>query len=194
MSTLSDDEIRLLIQSGRVKIDPLPDFSVAIQTSAIDLTLGNKFRVPKELGQESPISRSIDPRDSNAVMDVLSELFEDREIDDGDSYLLKPGKFVLAITKEHITLPPFLAARVEGRSTAARLGLSVHQSAPTVHATFAGHLQLELTHAGPIPIQLFPGHRICQLVLETMSLPARGMLESVHQSPREDSSSPLRSP
>ena len=90
--------------------------------------------------------------------------------------------FVLAWTQERIQLPNFLSACVEGRSTLARLGLSVHQSAPTVHATFRGRLQLEMTNAGPFTLELYPGQRVCQLILEIMSRPAVSPLDSVHQS------------
>lgn len=88
---------------------------------------------------------------------------------------------VVIDTRERIGLPSFLAARIEGRSTLARLGLSVHQSAPTVHPTFHGQLQLELTNAGPYTLRLYPGQAICQLAVETMSLPAVATLDSVHQ-------------
>ena len=80
-----------------------------------------------------------------------------------------------------VGLPNFLAGRVEGRSTPARLGLSVHQSAPTVHPTFHGRLQLELSNEGPFTLKLYPGQTICQLIVETMSLPSVNVLASVHQ-------------
>ena len=57
----------------------------------------------------------------------------------------------------------------------------MHQSAPTVHPTFHGQIQLELTNAGPYTLRLYPGQAICQLAVETMSLPAVATLGSVHQ-------------
>ena len=81
--------------------------------------------------------------------------------------------FVLAWTRERIQLPNFLSARVEGTQYAGEAWpLRIHQSAPTVHATFRGRLQLEMTNAGPFTLELYPGQRVCQLILETMSLPA----------------------
>ena len=124
---------------------------------------------------------AIDIRSSQEVMRTLERYSTLITIKEGDSYLLKRGAFALAWTRERIRLPNFLAARVEGRSTPARIGLSVHQSAPTVHATFAGQLQLELLNAGPFDVRLFPGQTICQLILETMSMPSVTSLQSVHQ-------------
>ena len=124
----------------------------------------------------------IDTRESASAMKALFEFSEERTIVDGESFPIEPGAFVLAWTRERIGLPNFfLAARVEGRSTLARLGLSVHQPAPIVHPTFDERLQLEMTNAGPYTLRLYPGQAIGQLVVETMSLPGRGHLDSVHQ-------------
>ena len=179
MATLSDQEIWALIGSGRLRIDPPPAHG-AVSPSTIDLTLANDFRVPHVQGGEAA-EVSIDTRDSSAVMKALFEYSRECEVADGAFFDLKPGGFALAWTRESIGLPNFLAARVEGRSTLARLGLSVHQSAPTVHPTFNERLQLELTNAGPFTLKLYPGHTICQLIIETMSLPSVTTLRSVHQ-------------
>lgn len=61
---------------------------------------------------------------------------------------------------------PALAARVEGRSSFARCGLLVHFTAPTIHAGFRGRITLEIINLGPIPILLYPGTYICQLIVE----------------------------
>jgi len=78
---------------------------------------------------------------------------------------------VLAKTRERVELPiisdaPCLAARVEGKSAYARCGLLVHFTAPTIHAGFAGTLALEVINRGSIPILLYPGTPICQLIIE----------------------------
>ena len=180
MAVLSDQEIWSLLQTGRLKIEPTPSLE-AVQPSTIDLTLADSFQVLED-SAETAMDLAIDIRDSKQVMRTLDRYSENITVEGGKHFLLEPGGFVLAWTRERITLPNFLAARVEGRSTPARIGLSVHQSAPTVHPTFSNQLQLELTNAGPFRIKLFPGQTICQLILETMSPPAVNPLQSVHQS------------
>src|SRR5262249_43309672 len=93
---------------------------------------------------------------------------ESRQITEDQPFVLKPDFFVLGKTLEHITLPLSgkLAARIEGRSSFARCGLLVHFTAPTIHAGFKGTITLELVNLGPIPISLYPGMYICQLILE----------------------------
>ncbi|MDP8289488.1 MAG: dCTP deaminase, partial [Candidatus Susulua stagnicola] len=96
------------------------------------------------------------------------------------SLIIKPGAFILARTLEKITLPidSKIAARVEGRSSIARLGLVVHLSAPTIHSGFSGKITLEILNHGPVGIKLEPGKdRICQLIFEQLtSKPEKGNL------------------
>ena len=82
-----------------------------------------------------------------------------------------PNDFVLAWTAETVYLPVTsrFAARVEGKSGLARLGLVVHLTAPTIHAGYKGQIQLEMINFGPNEIILDVGMPICQLIFE-MSL------------------------
>jgi dCTP deaminase len=85
---------------------------------------------------------------------------------------------VLGWTRERIQLPPRsrLAARVEGKSSLARLGLGIHVTAPTIHAGFGykendssyqgSPLQLEIWNVGRLSIILDAGMPICQLIFE----------------------------
>jgi dCTP deaminase len=86
-------------------------------------------------------------------------------------------QFILAWTQEDIDLKNTsrIAARVEGKSSLARLGIGVHITAPTIHAGFRGKIQLEIYNHGPLPVKLVPGQRICQLILEqTLGVPHAG--------------------
>ena len=83
----------------------------------------------------------------------------------------------MVLTKETIGLPVTsrLAARVEGRSSLARLGVGIHVTAPTIHAGFKGPIQLEIFNFGPFEIGLEPDMKICQLILEqTLGTPQAG--------------------
>lgn len=55
-----------------------------------------------------------------------------------DGYVLSKNKLILAYTREYVDLriDTKYAARVEGKSSLARYGLSVHITAPTIHAGF----------------------------------------------------------
>jgi dCTP deaminase len=91
---------------------------------------------------------------------------------------LQPMQLLLGWTVERIQLPhqSRIAARVEGKSSLARLGLGVHVTAPTIHAGFGftdkdptrvgTQIQLEIFNLGPFVVRLEKGMRICQLIFE----------------------------
>ena len=90
-----------------------------------------------------------------------------------NNFVMKPNQFVIAKTLESVTLPLHIAARIEGKSSHARIGLSVHVTAPTVHAGFQGSLYLEMYNIGPFDIVLRSEMEIAQLILEHVGLPAQ---------------------
>src|SRR5262245_56850741 len=103
-------------------------------------------------------------------------------------YILQPQSFVLGFTREKVRIPGRcrIAARVEGKSSLARLGFGVLVTAPTIHAGFGAKneksagapVQLEIFNLGPWPVRLDIGMRICQLIFEEVrevpSTPYRG--------------------
>ena len=178
---LSDREIWMEIGSGRLKFTPEiePD---QVTSSAVDLRLGNQFTTFKQAVPGVEII--IDLSKIDDVEQVIKEFGDTEEISEGDSFLFKPGQLVLAYTKEIVEMPNYLAARIEGRSSLARLGISIHQTAPTVHATFNDRLRLEMSHSGPHPCRLYPGFRVCQLVIERLGTPSQITLKSPFQRQR----------
>jgi hypothetical protein len=101
------------------------------------------------------------------VDEVLLELTDPFDIDRDKGYDLPVKHLVLGWTAEYVNLPvdARVAARVEGKSSLARLGLGVHVTAPIIHGGFDGQIRLGLINNGHFPITLKPGMRICQLIL-----------------------------
>lgn len=180
---LSDQEIKLELRNGGLIITP--EISDAqIGPSSVDLRLSNKFTVFKagsELAELKGLIQSVDLANMTNVEAIVKAVGDEITVEEGKTREIAPGEFLLAYTQEHIELPNYLAARVEGRSTLARLGLSIHQTAPTVHATFKGQLRLEIMNNGPLPCKLSPGIAICQLILERLGWPALRSLTSAFQ-------------
>ncbi len=176
---LSDHEIWMELQSGRLVISPeVPNENIS--PSALDLRLGNTFTrfVPPKI---EGVRTTIDLSTLESVEDFADSYGNKTILQAGEQFTLHPGEFVLAYTMESIELPNYLAGRIEGRSTFARLGISIHQTAPTVHATFEGQLRLEIRNNGIYECKLSPGLRICQLVLERLGSPAVTRLNSLFQ-------------
>ncbi len=165
---LSDVEIRAEIRAKRLIFDPEVDDDY-VDSSSVDLQLDEDLIV---LAPRSSPGVLVDPtQEGFRVMDFIRNNGRVQVIPDA-GYRMEPNQLVIARTLENITLPKHLAARVEGKSTLARLGLSVHVTAPSVHAGFEGPLYLEMNNIGPFPIVLHRGMKVAQLILEHVGLPA----------------------
>jgi dCTP deaminase len=172
---LTDREIKLALEKRLIVIEPPPGAN-AFSSTAVDLTLdANITEFRDDFGG---IETAIDPghRDFNSET-TLALISDKRVIDASDGYLLKPNKLLLAWSSEYVNLVSHnrIAARVEGKSSLARLGLGIHVTAPTIHAGFDGRIRLEMVNHGKVPIRLSVGMRICQLIFEqTLGTPDKG--------------------
>lgn len=165
---LTDREIQLSIANGQLNIEPKPD-AAAYSSTSVDLTLhrqGIKWQVrPGFLIQPGAIGYKYT---STTSMQAKIDL---------DNYHFTPKSFLLGWTKERVDLPitSRIAARVEGKSSLARLGVGIHITAPTIHAGFNAQLQLEMFNLGDHTIVLSEGMKVCQLIFETtMGTPQAG--------------------
>lgn len=154
---LSDFEIKKRLKAGDITIKPIIDWDIQIQPASVDLRLGNSFIVYKYT------TNILDLKSSD-----FSQYYDIVEINDNGSYLLMPHSFVLGTTLEWIRVPADLVARVDGRSTLGRLGVLIHATAGYVDPGFEGNITLELSNANVMPINLYPGMRICQISFETL--------------------------
>lgn len=172
---LSDGEIRDAIAAGQLIFDPplAEDYlEVALTTSALDLTLGDELQFYKPIDEVAPKGLAdppvIDPTKPGLIPDLIAKWGRRHPIE--GHYDLSPREFVLGATAEKLHLPEegMLAARVEGKSTLARLGFVVHMTAPTIHCGFQGAIVLEIYNFGIYPLRLTPGMRVCQLIFERL--------------------------
>ncbi|HWV35530.1 MAG TPA: dCTP deaminase, partial [Thermomicrobiales bacterium] len=74
-------------------------------------------------------------------------------------------------TMESLELPDNLLARLEGRSSIARLGITVHSTAALFEPGWTGTATMELSNLGRMAVALYPGMRICAFSFEPVSSP-----------------------
>ncbi len=163
MAILSDKHIIKCLKSGKIVIEPLENPNIQIQPSSVDLRIGNEFKGFRII--RKPV---IDPMDESDIDSYMQSFF----IDEGDPFIIHPGEFALATTYETIKLPHDLVARVEGRSSMGRLGVTMHVTAGFIDPGFHGKITLEISNIGKMPVALYTGQRVCQIVFETMTSPA----------------------
>lgn len=140
---LSKPEILRCLDDGRLVITPEIDPSGIDQVS-IDLRLGRQFAIFKELPRFISSIRA-DP----SIFDA--DLWDRQE---RDSIVLEPKQLILARTLETIQIPGDLVGFVEGRSSWARLGISVHITAPKIDPGFRGSITLEMANLGSARVEL----------------------------------------
>ncbi len=159
---LSDRDIREALRTGRIAIEPEIDLDVHLGSCSVDFRLGNTFMV-----FEHSRYSFIDPRQPQSIGEGMRTI----EVPDGEAFIMQAGDFALASTVEILTLPNDLVARLEGRSSIARLGITVHSTAAVFEPGWVGTATMELSNLGRMAVALYPGMRICSFTFEQMSSP-----------------------
>ncbi len=162
---LSKPDILKRIESGDLRFSPELG-PKAIKQCSVDLRLAPIFTRFKK--KEHLYIASLDIENADAAFDA-PDLWDQRET---DRWVLDPGDFVLSQTLESVRIPLDLMGLIEGRSSWARFGVSVHVTAPKIDPGFNDPITLELTNHGTVPINLTAGkNRPCQLMLLTLTTP-----------------------
>lgn len=162
LSFFDEDEPR------RLTVVPEPSRADIKKRSAtsLDLRLGRWFRSFKQTHTAS-FDLSPPPVESGGEATVPSRershlKTKQHFIPFGKPFVIHPGSFVLGATLEWLDLPSALSAYVTGKSTLGRHGLII-ETAAGIHPGFSGCLTLELGNVGEIPLEIYPGMRICQI-------------------------------
>ncbi len=149
MSLLVDKQIKRLIQKKEIIIDPYNESNVC--AGSYRLGLGKILLIPKD-GQRVDMGKEINPE------------YERMEISK-KGFVLKPGMFVLGQTLEKVTIPKYIGGLFDTRSTLARLGVSVQNTAMYIEP---GHsdsiITLEIFNSNKFDIVLRAGERVAKLI------------------------------
>ena len=152
---LSKQEIRDAVARKEIRFDP-PLEDRQWGEASVDLRLGLSFT---KLKSEPSVTLSM-ARGIGAIAE--SGLWQEQTLKINNKFgkretlVLDPDEFILALTHERVWIPRNLIGMVEGRSTYARVGLSMHQTAPWIQPGWNGHITLEIRNSGPLKIELTP--------------------------------------
>jgi dCTP deaminase len=173
---LSDREARALIQRKIIWVTPCPPpGEKRWSATSLDLTLDAEIR-PWEARADADVIIAPSSPDFNSN-ELIRQLTQPQTCA-GEGYLMQPRTFVLGWTAEKIKLPNAsrIAARVEGKSSLARIGLGIHVTAPTIHPGFGekvdepdfpgSQIRLEIWNISPLKIRLKQGMPICQILFD----------------------------
>ena len=159
---LADREILRALEAGRIRISPAPDLETQLGSCSIDFRLGHTFMV-----FEHARFSHIDPRQPQSIGEAMRTI----EVPEGEAFIMQAGDFALASTMESLELPDDLLGRLEGRSSIARLGITVHSTAAVFEPGWVGTATMELSNLGRMAVALYPGMRICSFTFEQLTSP-----------------------
>lgn len=159
---LPDWVIKDYIKKGIIKIENLvKSWEEDIDPVTVDFHLGSRILVPT-MGRHIVIDirRGVDK--SN---------YEELYLKEGEAITIRPGQFFIAETKEKLTLPNNIVARLEGKSGLARLGIVVHQTSARFDPGWSGPAALELRNNSDNDVIIYCGDKICAFSFEKLMMP-----------------------
>src|SRR3989338_4448763 len=154
---LSDADILKAVRKGEIVIKPFQE--KRLQPVSYDISLGNKFIVNDENN-----TQFVDP-----VRKVYAKTRE-ITVKDGKEFVLHPGVSVLGTSKEFFGSDHYLI-QVGGKSSLARVGLMIHNTAGIINPGHFLNITFEITNQSNIPIILRPGMEIAQITFSMLSSP-----------------------
>ncbi len=155
---LSDVDIKKGIKNGSLVIRPFQQKKLSL--ASYDVTLGNEFEVTN--------------RFSTVASDPVNKKYPSTRtivIKDGGEFVLHPGETVLGKQKEFIGVDNNHLILLSGKSSLARVGLVVHNTAMLFNPGHYFYPTFELLNTSNVPIILRPGMSIAQLLFAKLSSP-----------------------
>lgn len=152
---LSNKTIREYLSNGKIQI--YPEFHEKdIRPVGIRLHLGSEILLPFE-------GQTVDLSSKEEVFFEKIDLLQNR-------FVLQPGQFILASTYEKFQVPRNIVCHVDGRSTVARIGVTIHCTSAIIDGNFeeARSIVLEMKNQGPFSIILH--HKIAVAMLSFIQL------------------------
>lgn len=153
---LSDVDIKKGIKDGSIIIRPFDPKN--LQPVSYDVTLGNEFEVTDQ--HHTPM---VDP--TNRIFPQTRKV----KVKDGEAFILHPGESVLGQQKEFIGVDHNHLILLSGKSSLARAGLVVHNTAMLFNPCHYFYPTFELVNTNNVPIILRPGMTIAQLLFARLS-------------------------
>lgn len=154
---LSDHDIKKALKEKEIV---LKDFDQSrLGPSSYDILLGNKFMMAT-----THATKLIDPAKGNFAH------MHEVNIADGEEFVLHPGVSILGTSKDYFGSDKYLI-QLHGKSSLARIGLLVHNTAGLINPGHYLSITLELCNLNRVPIVLRPGMEIGQLTFSQLSSP-----------------------
>jgi dCTP deaminase len=119
--------------------------SYGLSSYGYDIRLGNEFKMFR------------------GILDPKKKLqYNSYTVKEGETFHVPPNDMVLAVSKEHFRIPNDVIGICLGKSTYARCGLLVNVT--PLEPEWEGYLTLELSNTTSLPMIIYPGEGIAQIL------------------------------
>lgn len=166
---LSDLAITEHMANNGLRISPLNE--AQLQPASYDVTLAGHFKfVHMDRVEQAEAAQG-----KTLTMQEIAkrdELWTEWDLEDGEEIEIDRTGFLIASTREVITLPDDVAAQYNGKSSWARIGLATHVTAGFTDPGFTGTVTLEIFSVAPRPVKLTVGAAIGQIMFYRLPTPA----------------------
>lgn len=162
---LSDNDIEQAVKDGGITLEPFD--KKRLQPASYDILLGNRFLLSEQ--------------HKGSYIDPVKKVFpETREIilKDEEEFVLHPGVTVLGFSHDYFGSDKYLI-HLNGKSSLARIGLVVHNTAGLVNPGHYLNIVFELYNTNIIPIVLRPRMPIGQLTFSELKTPHKRSYEKI---------------
>ncbi len=152
---LSDRDIKKAVLAEEIILKPFNE--KYLQPASYDVCLGNKFMLTTT--------------HSTTMIDPVKKIFANMHeviVSDGEEFVLHPGVSILGTSKEFFGSKKYLI-QLHGKSSLARIGLLVHNTAGLINPGHFLSITFELCNLNRVPIILRPGMQIGQLTFSELS-------------------------
>lgn len=162
--TLPDWALKEHIKSDIIKINPLPsNWEELVDEVTIDLHLGSKLRVFTNTGLNTIDTKFTTKEEIEKMMELV-------ELKEGQPFILTEDMFVIATTKERLTIPDDIVGHLHGKSSLARLGIVVHSTAARFDPGWDGWPVLEFgTFLHGKKVIIYESSPICAFSFEKLA-------------------------
>jgi dCTP deaminase len=152
---LSDKDIKKALMKGDILIRDFDEDR--LQPASYDIMLGNKFIV-----SNTESTMAIDP--VKKIFPITKEII----IPEDGLFVLHPGISILGTSVDYFGSEKYLI-HLSGKSSLARLGLIIHNTAGIINPGHFLNITFELCNLNHLPIILRPQMRIGQILFSQLS-------------------------
>jgi dCTP deaminase len=149
---LVDKQIRSLCKEKNMIVPFEEDF---LQSESYDLSIGDMVYIADKNLRELDLKNE----------DALNKLYKEYNIPD-EGFLLKSKECILISLKEILNIPENINAHIRPRTRFIRAGLEI--STQQLNSTYHGILKIRLSNFLDVPIRIYKGLKICQIIFEEL--------------------------